>query len=50
MIADLGKSDESKSDTKKMETLKSYHQTIVKKNSKNKQFTKIFFGNNKSIY
>ena len=34
MIADLGKSDESKSDTKKMETLKSYHRTIFKKNSK----------------
>ena len=50
MIADLGKSDESKSDTKKMETLKSYHRTIVKKNSKNKQFNKIFFRNNKSIY
>ena len=47
MITDLGKSDESKSDTKKMDTLKSYHRTIVEKNSKNKQFNKIFFGNNK---
>ena len=36
MIADLGKSDEFKSDTKKMEELKSYHRIIVKKNSKNK--------------
>ena len=36
MITDLGKSDESKSDTKKMETVKSYDRTIVKKNSKNK--------------
>ena len=45
MISDIGKSDEYKSDTKKMETLKSYERTIVKKNSKNKQFNKFFFGN-----
>jgi len=45
MIADLGKSDESKSDTKKMETLKSFIELllrrIVKINSLIKYFLEI---------